>query len=93
MLFPKQLAIKSAEGWLGSEGGQEPGWEEMLACAQHLAQVVTGSDRHLPQAAGTSAASRGAGQSEDPGGRGCCEPGAQASVSGRCRAVGAQQVL
>ncbi|XP_071075533.1 tRNA-dihydrouridine(16/17) synthase [NAD(P)(+)]-like isoform X3 [Desmodus rotundus] len=35
-----------------------------------------------PHAAGAPAASRGAGQSEDPGGNRCREPGAEAAVSG-----------
>ena len=41
----------------------------------------------LYQAAGASAASRGARQSEDPGGHCCSEPGAKTAVSGRCWAT------
>ncbi|XP_063562066.1 tRNA-dihydrouridine(16/17) synthase [NAD(P)(+)]-like isoform X3 [Gorilla gorilla gorilla] len=35
-----------------------------------------------PHAAGAPGAARGAGQGEDPGGHRCCEPGAEAAVSG-----------
>nr|XP_054526239.1 tRNA-dihydrouridine(16/17) synthase [NAD(P)(+)]-like isoform X12 [Pan troglodytes] len=44
-----------------------------------------------PHAAGAPGAARGAGQGEDPGGHRCCEPGAEAAVSGRRRYPGRRE--